>query len=112
MSDVISGVCASDLERARARRLVLEGEGIVLVERLACVLVDQLAGVRIDDQVAEVRDRALLRRLQRFRVARGQRGLGAEPIVQGRRSEALRVGEECVSTCRSSWSRYNKNKKK
>src|SRR3546814_2781200 len=48
-------------ERARARRLVLEGEGIVLVERLACVLVDQLAGVRIDDQVAEVRDRALLR---------------------------------------------------
>src|SRR3546814_15672773 len=28
------------------------------------------------------------------------------------RSEARRVGHECVSTCRSRWSRYHKKKKK
>src|SRR3546814_11105732 len=27
------------------------------------------------------------------------------------RSEERRVGQECVSTCRSGWSRYNKKKK-
>src|SRR3546814_14081450 len=30
----------------------------------------------------------------------------------GKRSEERRVGKECVSTCRSRWSPYNKKKKK
>src|SRR3546814_20598742 len=37
----------------------------------------------------------------------------AAPRVHGcRRSEERRVGKECVSTCRSRWSPYHKQKKK
>src|SRR3546814_1935569 len=32
--------------------------------------------------------------------------------VREHRSEELRVGKECVSTCRSRWSRYHNKKKK
>src|SRR3546814_19338397 len=32
--------------------------------------------------------------------------------IGGGRSEASRVGKECVSTCRARWSPYHKNKKK
>src|SRR3546814_14248038 len=34
-------------------------------------------------------------------------GVRSEP---GKSSEERRVGKECVSTCRSRWSRYNNNK--
>src|SRR3546814_20598287 len=34
-------------------------------------------------------------------------GYGAAQAVPGPRSEERRVGKECVSTCRSRWSRYH-----
>src|SRR3546814_9142246 len=34
------------------------------------------------------------------------------PVIQDRKSEERRVGKECVSTCRSRWSPYNKKKNK
>src|SRR3546814_17220670 len=44
-------------------------------------------------------------------VARGRQA-HAYPARGGRdRSEERRVGKECVSTCRSRWSQYNKKKK-
>src|SRR3546814_15698615 len=36
----------------------------------------------------------------------------AHPRVVCERSEERRVGKECVSTCRSMWSQYNKKKKR
>src|SRR3546814_12917694 len=42
-----------------------------------------------------------------------KRGFGPMPagVFHATRSEERRVGKECVSTCRSRWSRYNKQKK-
>src|SRR3546814_14752708 len=34
-------------------------------------------------------------------------GFDADPAFQADRSEERRVGKECVSTCRSRWSRYH-----
>src|SRR3546814_18271978 len=36
---------------------------------------------------------------------------GRGPKIRVRRSEERRVGKECVSMCRSRWSRYNEKKK-
>src|SRR3546814_16079466 len=100
ISDWSSDVCSSDLfdhlgiacaELARGQRR--EGGG---VDQDECGLVEGA------DQI----------------LARGDvdRGLAADATVdlreQGRRhlderSEERRVGKECVSTCRSRWSRYN-----
>src|SRR3546814_14527797 len=35
----------------------------------------------------------------------------SRPSNEGGRSEERRVGKECVSTCRSRWSRYHEKKK-
>src|SRR3546814_10623155 len=84
ISDWSSDVCSSDL----------------LVELLALLLV--AAHAALDD---------LARRLSRRRAAGGpvpgRRG-GTAALARGRaRSEERRVGEECVSTCRSRWSPYH-----
>src|SRR3546814_12231183 len=34
-------------------------------------------------------------------------GIGLAPFDAGKRSEERRVGQECVSTCRSRWSPYH-----
>src|SRR3546814_18325361 len=51
------------------------------------------------------------------RIGKCARGTGptSRPCVEAstpRRSEERRVGKECVSTCRSRWSPYNKKQKK
>src|SRR3546814_7621870 len=46
-------------------------------------------------------ERAVL--VGRIRVVR----VSAVPRIRARRSEELRVGKECVSTCRSRWSPYH-----
>src|SRR3546814_14060213 len=46
--------------------------------------------------------------------ARGQAGLACGPVILARaqRSEERRVGNECVSKCRSRWSPYHEKKKR
>src|SRR3546814_8505499 len=53
-----------------------------------------------------------------FPTARGARDVAGYQMQQAKlvaviqaRSEARRVGKECVSTCRSRWSRYHSKKK-
>src|SRR3546814_13359776 len=44
----------------------------------------------------------------RFAIREGGRTVGAGVVAKVvQRSEARRVGEECVSSCRSRWSRYH-----
>src|SRR3546814_11013884 len=65
--------------------------------------------VLADDRVAVATDAAAAKLRQQFRGAmRIARFLGAELCQLGLdRSEERRVGEECVSTCRSRWSAYH-----
>src|SRR3546814_18219493 len=96
ISDWSSDVCSSDLQRAdegdtrRGDRLWLGGEEMLAV-LLRCLfradleLREEVAGAAVAaQQVAE------------------QVGHRHQP-----RSEARRVGKECVSTCRSRWSPYH-----
>src|SRR3546814_10202899 len=79
ISDWSSDVCSSDLLRDQGRPLA-GGDGGGVQRRLGEGVV------RGDEIVGE----------------RGQRDAGLQRPPQ--RSEARRVGKECVSTCRSRWS--------
>src|SRR3546814_18946380 len=50
--------------------------------------------------------------LQRIAVARLLLQFMCFANQRNRSSEARRVGKECVSTCRTRWSSYHKNKKR
>src|SRR3546814_18974058 len=96
ISDWSSDVCSSDLlphQLVEAFRSTLEEVGD------ADVIVHVVDGSHPDPaaQLATVRD------VMGDVGARSTRGL----VV---RSEARRVGKECVSTCRSGWSTYHSNK--
>src|SRR3546814_2817856 len=96
ISDWSSDVCSSDLRI---------GTAAVLGQRIV-VEVD-LAGCRIDHDVfencAETAGGGIDFRLGFFRKA-DHLGVAAAFEV---RSEERRVGQECVSTCRSRWSPYH-----
>src|SRR3546814_1003619 len=84
-----------------------------LAPRVVCVdahLVGELFGIeapalgidRISGETAEARDACRLLR-ERDLVVMARRRF----VIGQRRSEERRVGQECVSTCRSRWSRYH-----
>src|SRR3546814_18429084 len=91
ISDWSSDVCSSDLLQHDMRR------------RLQAVAVEQTVAGHL---------------VQNRRLAGGGCGVegcgpGRKTAVQRRcnRSEERRVGKECVSTCRSGWSKYHKKNK-
>src|SRR3546814_17664186 len=100
ISDWSSDVCSSDLEeglderRYRERRDAVAGDAGGQDEALDALRV--VGGQAHRDFTAH-------------RVADGGRAVDAEAIHQ--RSEARRVGKECVVTCRSRWWPYHKKKK-
>src|SRR3546814_7472598 len=97
ISDGSSDVCSSDLRRG-ARRDEEEGR--------------QIGAQRVDRDAAdrEAEGLGIARRIEQ--PARPDDGKESRP-EQDRtaqdhiRSEERRVGKECVSTCRSRWSRYH-----
>src|SRR3546814_12758964 len=106
ISDWSSDVCSSDLrDEAAALGAADQREARLLRQRDA---PGGEAGARYQDGNAH------LHRLDHH--LRGQPPGGVEDLVVGRdavqRSEARRVGKECVSTCRSWWSpcHYKKTK--
>src|SRR3546814_4024823 len=86
ISDWSSDVCSSDLARASARHAV----------RIRLGLSQGLAAHRL--RKPEVQD-------LETPILRDEEVLGLQVAVD--RSEERRVGQECVSTCRSRWSPYN-----
>src|SRR3546814_18189856 len=111
ISDWSSDVCSSDLPGLSVR-----------LHRLAIGPTDALAVTpprRREEHVGDLRDGRV--RLTVDIMPRGQRPQHTvvrvpehlQHFAQGanRRSEARRVGKECVSTCRSRWSPYHSNKK-
>src|SRR3546814_21112486 len=103
ISDWSSDVCSSDLlrigaiEPARPRR----GGGDDGVHQQA----DPAAGRRLDALAGE-RDAAEPAEAARLTAA------APSSTETSDRSEERRVGKECVSTCRSRWSKYHSKQKK
>src|SRR3546814_17871754 len=97
ISDWSSDVCSSDLSEGHEMRLVVGGNDFaVAVEGMQRVPDGTLRRLRIDPRRAG----------DEVAVLRHQRG---QFLAQARpgRSEARRVGNECVSTCRYRWSPYD-----
>src|SRR3546814_7644649 len=84
ISDWSSDVCSSDLDPAAP----------AFYPRLDA-LKTQRAGQQIPEHVAK------------HRACRARRDHAGQRHVAARRSEERRVGQECVSTCRSRWSPYH-----
>src|SRR3546814_15516034 len=93
ISDWSSDVCSSDLQRVD---LAVEPDDLA---------VDDVEGrfselrQRLEDAAAGFEDLLFV----------GERDRRSRPALQ-MSSEERRVGKECVSTCRSRWSRYHHNK--
>src|SRR3546814_9644179 len=85
ISDWSSDVCSSDLDE---RQVVFERD------------IDKLAPSPIEQRAQKPTI---------FGTDRGEAADAARPVQphHDRRSEERRVGKECVSTCRSRWSRYH-----
>src|SRR3546814_11601457 len=103
ISDWSSDVCSSDLVLDMVLMVAANEDDIVpaggIVEppaRYEIILeaaIEEVAAEDVEDIVFD---------------AIGQRRGGIEQRVKGAlRSEERRVGKECVSTCRSRWSRYH-----
>src|SRR3546814_18255710 len=108
ISDWSSDVCSSDLDQGKsdetARRYALS-LGISGQKDAAIAILDPL--LREQDRAAW-RDRAFILAMngdvdEAEKIAKA---MMPGPVSEGR-SEARRVGKECVSTCRSRWSPYN-----
>src|SRR3546814_13592497 len=98
ISDWSSDVCSSDLLRHLALRIADIDVGR---QQHAVARIEEAAvGERRD--AADIAFGRVVRRLQALDLA--ARGIDAE---NGMRTEARRVGKECVSTCRSRWSPDN-----
>src|SRR3546814_15211408 len=111
ISDWSSDVCSSDLGEYQAdgyfrtdfhsSQLSGQSRRFVVMTRL-----DDLA--RAVEATLFASDKPL--RIMEIRHYAG--GEGDVATALEKRSEERRGGKECVSSCRSRWSRYNKNKKK
>src|SRR3546814_6769621 len=97
ISDWSSDVCSSDLPEARLRRLAAMRYTFELEEHPMYSRYLQ-ALVLLLDSIAAARSQGGARH--------GHAG-GDGDEGTSNRSEERRVGKECVSTCRSRWSRYH-----
>src|SRR3546814_20916413 len=103
ISDWSSDVCSSDLEYESAR--LQEGSLEAQVDRLkSATLSEQDRSVRYNILAREADTNRTLYDglLQRYKEVSAAAGITASNV----RSEERRVGNECVSTCRSRWSPY------
>src|SRR3546814_16522499 len=106
ISDWSSDVCSSDLDAVAAdadgaaRRAVRIGSGGVGRARQP----QRAVPVRIGAQIQALPRRAVEARQRQKKSPPGDKPGGLFVFL---RSEARRVGKECVSTCRSRWSPYN-----
>src|SRR3546814_19178567 len=111
ISDWSSDVCSSDLLTVDPSLHAASGETLKVVSGRCGCFVEKLPTIPRD----RLRERVVAETLDghgnhhEFVVAHSGCGhdVGdARPALRERRSEARRVGKECVSTCRSRWSPY------
>src|SRR3546814_13142333 len=107
ISDWSSDVCSSDLGGKHGP--LLRGSGRFEIDGPGVSRTRQTRGRRL----ASITDRLLSAR-RALRSLEEVPSMGLSPVVERdlSRSEARRVGKECVSTCRSRWSPYHYKQKK
>src|SRR3546814_11695247 len=96
MSDWSSDVCASDLKVQTLTEQVDADQDVVLTHPQLAQQLDATQRVHLAVQVAGA-DAGVEQVV----------GEVLGPLLGQRRSEARRVGKECVRTCRSRWSTYH-----
>src|SRR3546814_15889668 len=107
ISDWSSDVCSSDLFAAHAER---HGDGLRIVSDHC-----PFGGAAIEHPVICAVDRGLVRGMLGALYGDSETStLSSRPSGDDRciRSAERRVGQECVSTCRSRWSPYHSKKKR
>src|SRR3546814_17824060 len=117
ISDWSSDVCSSDLQIVRVEILHLDLGDFGQLRARDLAAADLAGFFRTSLQVRGLLDQIGRRgRLGDEREALvgkdGDDGGRGRALVPPVRSEARRVGKECVSTCRSRWSRYHSKKTK
>src|SRR3546814_13817261 len=113
ISDWSSDVCSSDLKHIEA--LLVEARQLVActaihrVEMRMCrVLLDASARTHQRAHLTLTQEElANILGVQRSTIAVAYSALQHNGLIHSRRSEERRVGQECVSTCRSRWSPYH-----
>src|SRR3546814_9197995 len=101
ISDWSSDVCSSDLTVLRLQYVAIAGDD----ERGLCVRDGEHSFQTPQNAVGPPVFRELHRRAQQITLMLVE--LGFKTLEQRERSEARRVGKECVSTCRTRWAPYN-----
>src|SRR3546814_18235308 len=117
ISDWSSDVCSSDLQTMRAllqaARMVARPEQVDLAVGIAVGLQTLEHGKSVLQSATGDRYRQGIASAHAGRVPAAVFAMlrvcdvGAEYAAEAKRSEERRVGKECVSTCRSRWSRYH-----
>src|SRR3546814_12388399 len=102
-SDWSSDVCSSDLEAVEVGAVV--GHAVIAGE-LDLLAADAARGL-YDGARDDGHEGRAARGEQVVALVEAAARAGEAPVV---RSEARRVGKECVGTCRSRWSQYNSKK--
>src|SRR3546814_5384854 len=124
ISDWSSDVCSSDLIAVRVRPFVPDANAVLLQipdVRVALQEPQQFVDDRLDVQLLGREQRETLGQVEAHLVAEHAVGAGPGPVLLENagladmphpveRSEARRVGKECVSPCRSRWSPYHYKK--
>src|SRR3546814_17432803 len=103
ISDWSSDVCSSDLELPTTSTVIRPNT--ILVALVVGVVVTVLSAIAPALRATRVRPLAAMREVAVDETGASKRRIviGAVLVIFGR-SEERRVGNECVSTCRSRWS--------
>src|SRR3546814_12901426 len=108
ISDWSSDVCSSDLPRAGRQRRRSFARDLSVVDHELPPFRPAHPAFERDVRDARDRGQCLTAKAQRRHPIDGVVGqLGGRMTFERERSEARRVGKECVSTCRSRWSPYH-----
>src|SRR3546814_11044130 len=110
ISDWSSDVCSSDLVARQDAAIVLAD---LLEQALAVEHLDGRVDARGEAVLVPGQEQlALQERIHRAPDVEQVAPCHAPVVLEAARSEERRVGQECVSTCRSRWSPYHLKKKK
>src|SRR3546814_2710289 len=98
ISDWSSDVCSSDLKNALVKQALAETDSLLETDPDDPYFLELKGQILLESG----KPGEALEALRRATALSGN-----QPLIASLRSEERRVGKECVSTCRSRWSRWH-----